>query len=111
MRFYGIPSEDRALEIVENIQDEQWIFVDNQRKEKRELDKNQAKEELIRIIHEVKSWKEGNKFIPSYTVFIFVHEPQMPKVFKIYDTSSLGCATSLSPPHWMVYSKEFEDKL
>ncbi len=111
MRFYGIPSEDRALELAQAISEGQWIFVDNQTKEKRSLDKDQAKQELIRVIQEVKSWKANDRYIPSYTAFIFVHEPEQPKVFKIYDTSSLGCATSLSPPRWMFYLRDLEDKL
>lgn len=111
MKFYGIASEERALEIVENLKGDRWVFVDNQSKEKLEMNLNQAKEKLKEVINEVKSWKKSSKLIPAYTVLIFVHEPQEPKVFKIYDTSSLGCSTSLSPPRWMVYLKDIENEL
>ncbi len=111
MRFYGIPSEDRVLEILEGIKEGVWVFVDNAAKERVELTPNQARERLSQVIQEVKSWKSSNRHIPSYTTFIFVHEPSEPKAFKIYDLSSLGCSTSLPPPRWFAYLKELEDEL
>ncbi len=111
MRFYGIPSEDRAMEILEKIKEGVWVFVDNDKKERMELDANAIRERLLEVINEVKSWKGSNKHVPTYTTFVFVHEPQNPKAFKIYDLSSLGCSTSLFPPRWLAYLKELGDKM
>jgi len=106
LRFYGIPSEDRALEIVEGLVEGRWVFEEGSSKER--LSTKQAKERLRAIIEQVKSWKEQNKHIPKTTTFIFVHEPSSPKAFKIYDLSSLGCSTSLNPPRWRVYLEGLE---
>lgn len=104
MRFYGIPSEDRALEILENIPEGVWIFRDNSSQTK--LTSQQVKEELRKIILTIKSWKEKDKYIPQATAFLFVHTPSEPKHFKIYDLSSLGCGINLSPPRWECYLLE-----
>ncbi len=104
MRFYGIPSEDRVLEIIELIREGEWVFEEKGKKEI--LEAEQVRERLRSIVEEVKSWKISNKHIPSATTFFFVHEPSEPKAFKIYDLSSLGCSNSLVPPRWKVYRKE-----
>ncbi|WP_448583806.1 hypothetical protein [Thermocrinis sp.] len=104
MRFYGIPSEDRALEILENIPDGMWILKDNSSQIR--LTSQQVKEKLKDIILTIKSWKEREKHIPQTTVFLFVHTPSEPKHFKIYDLSSLGCGVNLNPPRWECYLLE-----
>ncbi len=111
MRFYGIPSEDRALEIVKSIDRGEWIYEDTKEKTRLELDHEEVKEKLKNLVEEVKRWKEELSTLTQGTVFIFVCEPQEPKAFKIYDTSSLGCSTSLTPPRWKVYLKELEKSL
>ncbi len=108
MRFYGIPSEDRVLEILEGINSGEWVFEDVKEKRREFLSAEKAKERLRDIVNEVKSWKENLTTLTQGTVFIFVHEPGDPKAFKIYDTSSLGCSTELTPPRWKVYLKELE---
>jgi hypothetical protein len=111
MRFYGIPSESRALEIVESVNSGEWVFEDVKENRKETLSSEQAREKLKAIIEEVKGWKEQLTTLTQGTVFIFVHEPSQPKAFKIYDTSSLGCSTSLTPPRWKVYLKELEGQV
>lgn len=106
MRFYGVPSEDRALELIEKLPQGRWILEENSKREV--LSREEAKERLRRIVEEVKGWKEQNKHIPPTTTFIFVHEPSEPKAFKIYDLSSLGCSVSLNPPRWKVYLEGLE---
>ena len=108
MRFYGIPSEDRVLEILEGINSGEWVFEDVKEKKREFLSAEKAKEKLKDIVKEVKNWKESLTTLTQGTVFIFVHEPGDPKAFKIYDTSSLGCSTELTPPRWKVYLKELE---
>ena len=109
MRFYGIPSEDRVLEIVNNIVQGEWIFEDTKEKERKVLSSEEAKKLLQDLVNEVKSWKENLSTLSKSTVFIFVSEPSEPKAFKIYDTSSLGCSTSLTPPRWKVFLKDLGD--
>ncbi|RLJ71409.1 hypothetical protein BCF55_1711 [Hydrogenivirga caldilitoris] len=111
MRFYGIPSEDRVLEIVNGINSGEWVFEDVKGGNREILDASSVKERLKKIIGEVKSWKEQLTTLAKGTVFVFVHEPEDPKAFKIYDTSSLGCSTELTPPRWRVYIKELEGKV
>ena len=111
MRFYGIPSEDRVLEIIETIDGESWLYVDTVQNKKEELSKEKAKEKLKEILREVVAWKKGNRHIPPSTPFFFVYEPSNPKAFKIYDLSSLGCSTNLSPPRWVVCLKDLEGNL
>ncbi len=108
MRFYGIPSENRVLEIVEGINSGEWIFEDTKEGKKESLSGEKAKEKLKEIVNEVKGWKESLTTLTQGTVFIFVHEPSDPKAFKIYDTSSLGCSTELTPPRWKVYLKDLD---
>ncbi len=108
MRFYGIPSEDRVLEIVRGIDGGEWVFEDTKEKVKKVLSPEEARRKLEELVQEVKGWKEQLTTLTQTTVFIFVHEPDNPKAFKIYDTSSLGCSTSLTPPRWKVYLKELE---
>jgi len=104
MRFYGIPSEDRALELLAGMPEGRWVFVEGSTQT--ELDLEQAKEKLREIFLLIKGWKESNKHIPQTTTFIFVHTPDQPKHFKIYDLSSLGCSVSLNPPRWECYLLE-----
>ncbi len=104
MRFYGIPSEDRALELLSEMPEGRWVFVENSTHI--EFDLEQARERLREIFLQIKGWKEGNKYIPQTTTFIFVHTPADPKHFKVYDLSSLGCSVSLNPPKWECYLLE-----
>jgi len=108
MRFYGIPSEDRVFEIVEIINSGKWVFEDTKEGRKEVLSYERARERLKSLVEEVKNWKENLATLTKGTVFIFVHEPDNPRAFKIYDTSSLGCSTELTPPRWKVYLKELE---
>ena len=108
MRFYGIPSEERVFEIVERINSGKWVFEDTKDNRKEILSGEEVRERLKNLVSEVKSWKENLTTLIKETVFIFVHEPESPKAFKIYDTSSLGCSTELTPPRWKVYLKELE---
>jgi len=106
VRFYGISSEDRVLELAENINPGEWIFEDTREKKKEVLSEEKAKEKLKEIVDEVRSWREQLTTLTRGTVFIFVHEPDSPRAFKIYDPSSLGCSTSLTPPRWKLYLRE-----
>ncbi len=105
MRFYGIPSENRVEEIVEGIKEGVWVYEDLKAQLREELSFEEAKEKLKEIIQQVREWKESFSTMSKNTIFVFVHEPAEPKAFKIYDTSSLGCSTELSPPRWKVYQK------
>lgn len=71
----------------------------------------EAKERLKEIINQIREWKESFTTMSKSTIFVFVHEPSQPKAFKIYDTSSLGCSTELSPPRWKLYLRELEGKV
>ncbi|WP_448587422.1 hypothetical protein [Thermocrinis sp.] len=104
MRFYGIPSEDRALEILENIPNGLWLFSEGSHRV--QLSSEEVKEKLKEVILTVKSWKEKEKHIPQSTTFVFIHTPSEPKHFKVYDLSSLGCSPSLNPPKWECYLLE-----
>lgn len=108
MRFYGIPSEDRVAEIVEMMKEETWIYEDLQEGVRERLSLEKTKEKLMELIRTVKGWKESNKHIPSATTFFFVHTPSDPKAFKVYDLSSLGCSSSLSPARWLIYREGLE---
>ena len=79
MRFYGIPSEDRALELLAGMPEGRWVFVEDSTQT--ELDLGQAREKLREIFLLIKGWKEDNKHIPQTTTFIFVHTPDQPKHF------------------------------
>lgn len=108
MRFYGIPSEDRALEIIEGISSGEWVFEDLKNSKREVLSGEEVKERLRGVIEEIKGWKEGFTTLAKGTIFLFVHEPGNPRAFKIYDTSSLGCGTQLTPPRWKVYLRQLE---
>ena len=111
MRFYGIPSEERALEIIKGIDSGEWVFEEVKTGSKEYLNADQARERLRGIVEQVRRWKEEFTTMTKATIFIFVHEPDSPKAFKIYDTSSLGCSTELTPPRWKVYLREFEGRV
>jgi hypothetical protein len=74
-------------------------------KNKRRAFKDQIKNRLLDIANEIKNWKESLTLIPSNTIFVFVADKEEPRAFKIYDTSSLGCSTTLTPPRWKIYQK------
>lgn len=103
MRFYGIPSEERVLEIIENIKDGIWIFEEKGKTQS--FDAEGIKEKLRELVNMVKGWKEQNKYLPPSTVFFFVSTPDDPQAFKVYDLSSLGCSTELDPARWKVYRR------
>ncbi|AAC07857.1 putative protein [Aquifex aeolicus VF5] len=108
MRLYGIPSEDRAEEIANNIKEGEWVFVDRQENKKEFLSAEEAREKFKELINQVRSWKEQMSTLSKYAIFIFVDDTQNPKAIKVYDTSSLGCSTSLVPERWRLYRKEME---
>ncbi|WP_340696011.1 hypothetical protein [Hydrogenobacter thermophilus] len=108
MRFYGIGSESRVLEVLQIINDGVWFFEDTKSGLRERLDAEQLKERLKSILSQIESWKSQMSFLPKNTAFVFIHEPSDPKAFKIYDTSSLGCSSSLSPPRWKVYKEGVE---
>lgn len=103
-----MPSEEKVLEMIQNIKDGEWFFEDTNVMLKEKLSAEEVKERLKDILLQIKNWKLQMRSLPNNTVFVFVHEPSDPKVFKIYDTSSLGCSSSLSPPRWKIYRKEYE---
>ncbi len=106
-----MPSEERVLEIIEGIDSGEWVFEDVKEGRRETLTGEETKERLRSLVMEVRSWKDSLTTLTKTTVFIFVHEPANPKAFKIYDTSSLGCSTELTPPRWKVYMKEFEGRV
>ncbi len=108
MRLYGIPSENRAEEIANNIKEGEWIFEDTKEGKKEVLGANEAKEKFKELINQVRKWKSEMSTLTQYTVFIFVDDTQNPKAIKVYDTSSLGCGTNLIPERWRLYRKELE---
>ncbi len=109
MRFYGIPSEERMLNIVEKISDGVWFYEENGKRE--ELFSDEVKRKLVELVHLVKGWKEESRHIPLGTTFFFVSTPDNPTAIKVYDLSSLGCSSSLSPARWKFYKKELEGQL
>jgi len=111
MRFYGIASEERALEISESINSGEWVFEDTKEGSREVLSSEGAKEKIRWLVGEVKRWKESLTTLTKGTVFIFVHEPSDPRAFKVYDTSSLGCSTSITPPRWKLYLRDLEGKV
>lgn len=108
MRLFGIPSEDKAEEIAERIQEGEWVLEDLKEKIKKELSPSEAKEEFKRLINEVRKWKSETATLTQYTIFIFVDDFENPKAIKVYDTTSLGCGTNLIPERWRLYRKELE---
>jgi len=112
VRFEGLLSDEYLLPILERIEDRSfWIYEDKAKKVKENLTGYEVKVRLREIYENIKRWKGTFGTLSKNTVFIFVHEPENPKAFKIYDTSSLGCGTSLPPPRWKIYLKELEDRL
>lgn len=108
MRLYGIPSEDRAEEITENIKEGEWVSQDLKEGIKELLSSEEAKNKFKELIQQVRKWKEEMNTLTQYTVFIFIDNSQNPNAIKIYDTSSLGCGTNLIPERWRIYRKELE---
>jgi len=73
MRFYGIPSEDRALEILESLPEGLWVFKDNSLQV--QLSSKEVKEKLREIILIVKSWKkEKNTYHRPQPLCSFIHQ-------------------------------------
>jgi len=56
MRFYGIPSEDRVLEIIEGIKDGVWVLEEDGKTQS--FDAEGIKERLRELVYMVKGWKE-----------------------------------------------------
>ncbi len=110
MRFYGLNQENKIKEAIENISEGNWVFEDKALNRVEKGNKDFAKEKLLYVLKEIESWKNTLTLIPKDTIFIFVSEPQNPIAFKIYDTSSLGCSTSLTPPRWVIRKEEIEIK-
>jgi len=108
MRLYGIPSEERAEEIAQNIKEGEWVFEDLKEGIKENLSAEEAREKFKELIGKVRSWKEEFKTLSRYAIFIFVDDSSSPKAIKVYDTSSLGCGTKLVPERWRLYRKELE---
>lgn len=108
MRLFGIPTEDRAEQVAENIKEGDWIFEDLKEGTKQELSPEQAKEKFKELINQVRKWKSEMSTLTQYTVFIFVDDFENPKAIKVYDTSSLGCATNIIPERWRLYRKELQ---
>jgi hypothetical protein len=104
MRFYGIPSEDRALELLAGMPEGKVGVCGGLHTNRVRF--RAGREKLREIFLLIKGWKEGNKYIPQTTTFIFVHTPDQPKHFKVYDLSSLGCSVNLDPPKWECYLLE-----
>lgn len=111
MRFYGVQSEDKVLEIVGNINGGEWVFEDTKEKRKEILSPEKVRERLRSMVEEIRRWKEEFVTLGGSTIFVFVHHPENPQAFKIYDPSSLGCSTELTPPRWKVYLKDLEGKV
>jgi len=105
LRFYGLLKDEDFSDIVQKISGDNWIIEDTKSKTKEELSKDQIKNRLLDIANEIKNWKQTLTLMPSNTIFVFVADKEEPRAFKIYDTSSLGCSTTLTPPRWKVYQK------
>ncbi len=108
MRFYGLMKDDDFLSIINLVKGDDWIVEDIQEKTKQGLNEEGVKNKLKDIANEIESWKKSFKMMPESTIFVFVSDKENPQAFKIYDTTSLGCATSLAPPRWKVYKKGLE---
>ncbi|MCS7084236.1 MAG: hypothetical protein NZL90_04545 [Aquificaceae bacterium] len=106
MRFSGIPSEERAIEIAMSIKEGEWTLCENQSCQS--ANREEAVAWLKNIVSQISTWKKQNPAIPPATCFVFVHTPSEPVAFKIYDLSSLGCSFELSPPRWKAYLKGYE---
>ena len=108
MRLFGIPMEDKAEEIAENIKEGDWIFEDLKENIRKVLSPQEAKEKFKELINQVRKWKSEMATLTQYTVFIFVDDFENPKAIKVYDTTSLGCGTNLIPERWRLYRKELQ---
>ncbi len=106
MRFQGIPSEEAVLELIQKLPEGEWVFEDLKEGRKELLSAESARRLLAGLIDQVKGWKESFTTLGRGTVFVFVHDREKPRAFKIYDPSSLGCSTSLTPPRWKLYLRE-----
>jgi len=112
MRLEGLLSEDQLLDVIKNINDEEeWIYEDLKDKKLENLKGMELKERLREIHGTIKGWKEKFGTLSRHTVFVFVDNLNDPSAFKIYDTHSLGCGTSLTPPRWKIYKIELKGKL
>jgi hypothetical protein len=111
MRFYGIPTEERLARIVEAIEEGEWVFEDLKEGRKERIGASEAKERLRDLVAQIRKWKEEFSTVAKATVFAFVHDPDRPRAFKIYDPSSLGCSTELTPPRWKVYREDLEGRV
>lgn len=67
MRFYGIPSEERVLEIIEGIKDGVWVLEEDGKTQS--FDAEGIKEKLRELVYMVKGWKEQNKYLPRARSF------------------------------------------
>ncbi len=105
MRFYGLLKDEDFLNIIQKVSGDTWIVEDVKSKTKEELSKEQIKKRLLEIANEIDTWKKTLTLIPSNTVFVFVSDKEESRAFKIYDTSSLGCSTTLTPPRWKIYQQ------
>ncbi len=108
LRFYGLLKDEDFLNIIEKVSGDIWILEDLKQKTKEEFSYTDVKDRLNSIAQEIKNWKNTIKLMPASTIFVFVHDKDNPVAFKIYDTSSLGCSTTLTPPRWKIYQKGLE---
>lgn len=108
MRFYGLLNDEDFYKIIDCVKGNDWIVEDLQKNIKEKLNEKDVKLKLRDIAKEIKSWKSSFKMMPESTIFVFVSDKEEPKAFKIYDTTSLGCATSLTPPRWKIYKNGLE---
>ncbi len=106
MRFHGIPSEETVLSMAEKLPEGEWIFEDLKEGKRETLSRDAARRRLAEMVREVTGWKKSFATVARGTVFIFVHNPEEPKAFKVYDPSSLGCSTALTPPRWKLYLRD-----
>ncbi len=112
MRLEGLLSDDQLLDVIKNICDgDEWIYEDLEEKKEELLRGVELKERLKHIYESIKSWKEKFGTLSKHTVFVFVDSVSDPSALKIYDTRSLGCGTSLTPPRWKIYKRELKGKL
>ncbi|SHK25296.1 hypothetical protein SAMN05444391_0449 [Thermocrinis minervae] len=99
-------SEERLVELSKELPEGRWIFEDLKEGKKETLDREGAIQKLAQIANQIKDWKKSLGYLSQGTVFAFVHDPSNPRAFKFYDTSSLGCSTSLTPPRWILCLEE-----
>ena len=105
-------SDEQLLDVIKNIGDEdEWIYEDFGEKKEELLRGAELKEKLKDIYESIRNWKEKFGTLSKHTVFVFVDSVNNPSALKIYDTKSLGCGTSLTPPRWKIYRRELKGKL